>query len=369
MVKLGVGILITAVVLGVAAVWALRGESVDASGLAVVPEVAAPLTVQIPQEPQPPVAPQQVAPVDPDARPFIGVSVHGISADAAEELGIAGGVRIVRVFEGGPSEGVLLTDDIVVKVGDSDISDVRDLLDAIQATSVGDIVSITVVREGDTLELAVEVADRSDVAIVGRTATRLRFKTGPGAPAALPLSGILGGVLGQLRVLEQSFVRAEVVLETDDGFKTIAGVKGTITELDVASGSFTLAPKDGSEPISYQITDDTVVGMVHSGDLGGLNTEDETLVVTVDGEVKLVQQGSLLDVGPMKSLTAVLPRLGTGGPGAIGSRLPDIRSRLGDALRELDHLKDKNGGLFLSDSLLERIREALEEAEEARANE
>jgi hypothetical protein len=366
MVKLGVGILITAAVLGVAAVGALRGEPVDASSLATTPDAVAPLAVQTPQESEPPVAPQEAAPEEPDGRPFIGVAVHAIGDDEADQLGIAGGVRVVRVFEGGPSDGLLLPDDIIVTVGDSDIVDVRDLLDAIKATTVGVTVSITVVRDGDILELAVEVVDRSDIDIARQAATRLHFNTGPGGSA---LSGILGGVMGQLRALEQSFVRAEVVLETDDGFKTVAAVKGTITELDVPGGSFTLAPKDGSHPIDYQISDDTVIGMVHSGDLGGLNIEDETLVVSVDGEVKLVQQGSLLDIGPIKGLTTILPRLGTGGPGVIGSRLPDIRIRLGDALRDLDRLKDRDGGRFLSESLLERIREALEEAEVGIADE
>ena len=366
MVKLGVGILITAAVLGVAAVGALRGAPVDASSLATTPEAVAPLAVQTPQESEPTAAAQEEAPEDTDGSPFMGVAVHAIGDDVADELGIAGGVRVVRVFEAGPSEGVLLPDDIIVTVGDSDIADVRDLQDAIKTTAVGDSVSITVVRDGDTLELAVEVVDRSDIDIARQAATTLHFKTGPGGSA---LSGILGGVLGQLRALEQSFVRAEVVLETDDGFKNVAAVKGTITELDAASGTFTLAPKDGSDPIDYQISNDTVVGMVHSGDLGGLNTEDETIVVSVDGEVKLVQQGSLLGIGPIKGLTTILPRLGTGGPGAIGSRLPDIRIRLGDALRDLDRLKDRDGGRFLSESLLERIREVLEEAEVGIADE
>ena len=371
MVKLGVGVLIMALVLGVAEVGALRGESVDASGLVSVPAVSAPLAEQIPQETAPPVAPQQVVPEDSDGKPFIGVTIHGISPDAAVELGIAGGVRVVRVFEGGPSDGVLLGGDIIVAVGDSDVAEVRDLMDAIQATSIGDTVSITVVRDDETLELSVVVADRSDMDIAGRSATRLHFRTGPGGigAAALPLSGLFGGVLDQLSVMEQRFVRAEVVLETDDGFKTIAAVKGTISALDDEAGTFTLVPKDGSAPIDYQINDDTVVGMVHNGNLGGLNTEDETLVVTVDGEVKLVQQGSLLDTRKVQGLATILPHLRAGGPGGIGTRLPDIRMRLGDALGNLDHLKDRDGGRFLSESLLERIREAMKEAEEGIANE
>ena len=225
-----------------------------------------------------------MAPEDSDGKPFIGVTIHGISPDAAEEMGIAGEVRVVRVFEGGPSDGVLLGGDIIVAVGDSDVAEIRDLLDAIQATSVGDTVSITVVRGDETLELSVKVVDRSDKDIAGRIATRLHFRTGPGGigAAALPLSGLFGGLLDQLRVMEQRFVRAEVVLETDDAFKTIAAIKGTISTLDDEAGTFTLMPKDGSDPIDYQINDDTVVGMVHSGNLGGLSTENETLVVPVE---------------------------------------------------------------------------------------
>lgn len=371
MVKLVVGILITATVLGVVAVGALRGDQVDASSLPKTPETVAPFAAQTPQEPEPPAAPQQVTPEELEGKPFIGIKVHGLGPEADEKLGIAGGVKVVHVFKDSPSDGILLIGDVLIAVGNSDVADVQDLLDAIQETEVGDTLSITVVRGGETLELAVQVADRPDIDIKGATVSKLHFKKGLGGSVAGSnlLSGILGGMLGQLRVMEQSFVRAEVVLETDDGFKTVAAVKGLITELDIGSGTFTLAPKDGTDPISYQISDDTVVGMVHSGDLGGLNTEDETLVVSVDGEVKLVQQGSLFDIGPMKGLTTILPRLGTGGPGGTGLRLPDIRIRLGEALRDLDHLKDRDGGRFLSESLLERIREALEEAEVGIADE
>jgi hypothetical protein len=215
-----------------------------------------------------------VVPEVSDSKPFIGVTIHGISSDAAEGLGITGGVRVVYVFEDGPSDGVLLGNDIIVAVDVSDVTDVRDLMDTIQATFVGDTLSITVVRGDETLELSVEVADRSDMDIAGRSVKRLHFGTGPGGigATALHLFGLFGGMLDQLRVLEQNFVRTEIVLETDDGLKTIAAVKGTISELDVVAGTFTLDPKDGSGAVGYQIKDDTVVGMVHDGDLGGLNT-------------------------------------------------------------------------------------------------
>lgn len=91
--------------------------------------------------------------------------------------------------------------------------------------------------------------------------------------------------------------------------------------------------------------------------------------MTVDGEVKLVQQGSLLDIGRMNGLTTLLPHLRAGVSGGIGTRLPDIRMRIGDALGKLDHLKDKDGKRFLSESLLDRIREALDEAEDWIADE
>ena len=101
-------------------------------------------------------------------------------------------------------------------------------------------------------------------------------------------------VFGHLQALEARFVRAEVVMETDEGFKRFTAVKGTLSDIDVVSGTFMLTPRDGSDPISYVISDETVI--VNRGDLARLNTEDETLVVAIDGHVSYIHQGKLVNM-------------------------------------------------------------------------
>lgn len=87
-------------------------------------------------------------------------------------------------------------------------------------------------------------------------------------------------------------VHTRVVFENEDGeYSTYRAVVGTVSEVDTSAGTFTLDPKDGSDSIDYTIDEDTKVVMIRNGDLGQLNTDDETLVVDVDGEVMLVRQG------------------------------------------------------------------------------
>ena len=138
--------------------------------------------------------------------------------------------------------------------------------------------TFTVVRDGATLDLNVTVGERE-------FHLRRHHKKRP------PLHQRL---LGPLLTLGDHFVKAEIVLETDDGYKTFRAVVGTVSQVDVVGGTFVLAPKDGSEAIPYQISDDTVVTTILKGDLGGLNTTEKTLVVDLDGAVKLVQQGERL---------------------------------------------------------------------------
>ena len=89
-------------------------------------------------------------------------------------------------------------------------------------------------------------------------------------------------------------VHTRIVFENEDGeYSTYRAVVGTVSEVDTSAGTFTLDPKDGSDSIDYTIDEDTKVVMNRSGDLGQLNTDDETLVVDVDGEVMLVRQGEL----------------------------------------------------------------------------
>ena len=92
----------------------------------------------------------------------------------------------------------------------------------------------------------------------------------------------------------ERFARGEVVMADENGvYQTYKATVGLVTGIDADAGTFTLQPKDGSALIEYMISDDTKVNLNRAGDLGELNTEDNTLVVDVNGEVKLVHQGEM----------------------------------------------------------------------------
>ncbi len=249
--------------------------------------------------------------------PFIGITLSELSEAEAEALEVAGGVVVGRVLDDGPAAGLLAAGDVIVSVGGVDVSTAVDVVEAVQATEPGDTLSFTIIRDGETLTVEVEVGHRPF-----RAARRVGQSAGPGNP-----------VLGLLRQLSDRLAKAEIVLETDDGFKTFRAVAGTLSGLDVGNGTFTLNPVDGSAAIDYGISDDTVVQTTQKGTLEGLNTTDRTLVVDVDGDVKLVQQGSA-GVGKHRPGRPFGGRGHDFRPGPGG--FPDIQGRLRSILPRLE---------------------------------
>ena len=347
MLKLAAGVVIIVLVLGVAVAAALSDRSVNASGSEDTPAAAPQVQAAVLPQPLQGVesAPQQVAP-DEGSHPFIGIGVFTVGEEAAQKLGITGGVKVTRVLEDGPSVDILQGGDIILAINGTEVAGIEGLMEAMGATAVGDVISISILRDGQIFDVTVTVGDRSEYydarphSLLGTGVLTEHLQiAGPGLPQ---LSGLLGGILPQLRALEDKFVRAELVLETDDGFKTFTAAKGALSDIDVENGTFTLTPKDGSDPIPYEISEDTVVGMRHEGDLGGLNTEDETLVVAIDGVLKLVFQGKLIQDH--------LPA----GLSSFGLQLPLQQYKQGGA-----RFHEK----IFTDSLFDRIRKRIEAIE------
>ena len=214
---------------------------------------------------------------------YIGVALLPVSAAEADQLGIAGGAKVHRVVDNGPSSGVLEAGDVITFVNGNAVASPGEVAEAVQASSVGDTLLFTVLRGGVTLnDLGVTVGER----VVRRH--RLRSA----ARATKPIAH--DPLMAQILALGDRFARGELVLAAADGsFKTHRAVVGTVTVSDPALGTLTLQPRDGSDPIDYAISDDTKVRLARDGDIDALNTTDSTLVIDVDGVVKLVHQGPL----------------------------------------------------------------------------
>ena len=85
--------------------------------------------------------------------------------------------------------------------------------------------------------------------------------------------------------------------------------------------SLTISPRDGSETVSYQLTDEALVlrGWRRI-DLGGVQVDDPARVIGVDGEVKVVL------VGPIRPWprTIIRPHIPRHWPshGGLGKQMP-----------------------------------------------
>ena len=230
---------------------------------------------------EPPVArPLQLT--DSATSTYIGIALLPVSTAEAEQLGIDGGAKVHWVDETGPSSGVLEVGDVIIAVDGDPVASPGDVADAVQASSVGATLLFTVNRDGVTLDdpLSVTVGER----VVRLHAFRKSSKLG--TPDLRQM------LMAQALSLGDRFARGQIVVADADGnYQTYRVVVGTVT----VSGpdTFTLQPRDDSDPIDYTVSDDTTVRLVRDGDIGALNLTDTTLVIDVDGEVWLVQQGPL----------------------------------------------------------------------------
>ncbi|MGO9113334.1 MAG: S1C family serine protease [Thermoguttaceae bacterium] len=96
---------------------------------------------------------------------FLGVSLDGKFGPAiAAELGMARatGTRVVTVTRGGPAEAAgIRPGDVILKVDGTTIDDDAHLVNLVGLIEVGRKVSLEIFRDGKTIDVQVEVVDRS----------------------------------------------------------------------------------------------------------------------------------------------------------------------------------------------------------------
>ncbi len=302
------------------------GAMVALAGLAFTAVIAAnPFATQANSQPTNedtllPVTEHLQATEDTDAEAYIGIAISPVSAAETEELGIEGGAKVVGVIESGPADGVLEEGDVIIGIGDETVDSTSNVMDIVRTSEPGDTVAVTVRRGDDTIVLSVTLGERE----VGQRSFVRRFAQAlPGQHGREDVGQML---MGQAMRLLDRFARGEMIIADEDGnYQTHRAAVGTVVTSDTVTGTLTLQPKDGSDPIDYTITDETQVNMNRTGDISALNTEDTTLVVDVNGEAKIIHQGDMPE--PNKSHgSGVGRRRHAGFSGMIGRSSHDQRS-------------------------------------------
>ena len=98
-----------------------------------------------------------------DPKPWIGLYVMEVTERLAEKLDIDAedGIAVVKVVEDGPADTAgIESGDIIVSIGDSDVSTVSDVKDAVSGAAVGDTLAFKVERDGSESTYNVTVGER-----------------------------------------------------------------------------------------------------------------------------------------------------------------------------------------------------------------
>ena len=99
------------------------------------------------------------------SKPYIGVSVYNVSAEA-QAFGVPAGAAVQAVSEDSPAEEAgLLAGDVITGINGTAVDGSSALVDAVGAYRVGDELAVTVYRQGQSLELTITVGEQISSAL------------------------------------------------------------------------------------------------------------------------------------------------------------------------------------------------------------
>ena len=99
-------------------------------------------------------------------KPYIGISVSPLSEETASITGIKAGAVVQDVTEGAPADQAgIKIHDVIVKVNDTDIKDSNALVQVIAKSDPGEVMTFSIYRQGQELELQVEIGSKTESAL------------------------------------------------------------------------------------------------------------------------------------------------------------------------------------------------------------
>ena len=112
-------------------------------------------------------------------KPYIGVSVSTVSSEATG-YGLPGGASVQQIAEGSPAEKAgLQVNDIITAVNGTEISSSGELVEIVGNCTPGDELTLSVYRQGETLELTLTVGEQSKSALEATSNQQSQQQTNP----------------------------------------------------------------------------------------------------------------------------------------------------------------------------------------------
>ena len=239
------------------------------------------------------------------AKPWIGVSLSNINSRLAERLGLPQneGVVIVKAVSGSPAEQAgLQAKDILLKIGATSIDTVKTAVSTVSSYKVGDVVTLTILRNNQNLTVNVTLAVAPSPSFMPKLGMLLKGWPGLGL-SGLNLPNLLKELnldgIGQGQLLDH-FKGAQISLTDKDGNPvTVQIVPGTVAS--VSGNTLVLTPSDTTKgpTVTFSVPDGTIIrkgtGAVALSALAG---GDKAVVVTVNNQVKAVLAGQEVTIWP-----------------------------------------------------------------------
>ncbi len=96
--------------------------------------------------------------------PFLGVEGSNVPTAAAERLGVDQGALITSVEPDTPADDAgLREDDVVIRIGEAEITSMDDLIIAVRQADVGDVVEVVYIRDQEERTADVTLVERPDL--------------------------------------------------------------------------------------------------------------------------------------------------------------------------------------------------------------
>jgi len=180
---------------------------------------------------------------------FISIQV------ALDRLGYAREIVITEIVNGVPSAEVLEPGDVVRAVDGVEVVDIEEIRSLIEAHEPGDVIPLEVEREGQPLQVQVELAEREDepgVPMVGLVLSRLVAPPFSLAIEEGDVGGPSAGLMHTLAVIdvlsEGDLTKGHVIagtgtIDLEGSVGAIGGIRQKVPAAEAAGASYILVPQ------------------------------------------------------------------------------------------------------------------------------
>jgi serine protease Do len=172
-------------------------------------------------------------------RGWLGVSIQDLTPELAKSFDLEStkGVLIAQVLEGGPADKAgLKRGDVVISYGGQDITDAESLRNKVADTVIGKEVKVTVLREGERVDLTVKIGSQQQAIelLSASLKKRLGVVVRPVTAKEAEKYGLDEGEGVAIKSLEESGLLAKAGFEVNDiileiNGRPVNGVEGFVS--------------------------------------------------------------------------------------------------------------------------------------------